>query len=348
MDTTIEYDIDGLYEVRIPDTNVHKKKLFERVDKQGDKIFHIDPKVDSEGRRRYVYAPPEAAKWLFSDVTLIPPEEILHSIKFRDYFSLERFPETRTIYCKTDFLFDGQFHQWLSRQIREPIVLLTGSADYTIDDAVVRQFKTPTIAQWFGTNVTATLPNVRGIPLGITSYDPRTTSPSFLFQYGDRTPYHQTLADDTCLTEAWTRPKTAEHRIYMNFSQGTYRDRPRIWQEFAGHPDLYAVSHDVTLDARRRFFQELRASEYSLCPRGNGIDTHRFWESLYAGTTPIVERSRVYEFFKGLPFVEWPRMTPSALPPSPPPKPYNYHKLYVSYWIEQIERASVAATVFSA
>jgi len=29
-----------------------------------------------------------------------------------------------------------------------------------------------------------------------------------------------------------------------------------------------------------------------ICPRGNGIDTHRFWECLYRGVVPIVKDSQ--------------------------------------------------------
>jgi hypothetical protein len=44
-------------------------------------------------------------------------------------------------------------------------------------------------------------------------------------------------------------------------------------------------------------FGRLSPSEYSTvaanyrfiaCPRGNGIDTHRFWETLYRGSLPVV------------------------------------------------------------
>lgn len=31
--------------------------------------------------------------------------------------------------------------------------------------------------------------------------------------------------------------------------------------------------------------------EFVACPRGNGIDTHRFWETLYRGSVPVVKRS---------------------------------------------------------
>jgi hypothetical protein len=347
-------DIGDIYEVRIPDTNAHKKTLFDTVDQKGDKIVHIDPTVDAEGHRRYVYATPEAAKRLFSDPANVPPEEIIHSIKFRDYFSLERFSETQTIYCKTDFLFNHHFHRWLTHLHWPPskrLVLITGSADYTIDDAVVRQFKTPAIAHWFGTNVTAANdPNVHGIPLGIASYDPREVSSSFLFRFGDTSEYHQILSRDISFQEVCQTPRTNQHKLYMNFSKDTYHDRIRIWDEFVNHPWVHSGTHAITFEGRMAYLKELRASEYSLCARGNGQDTYRFWESLYVGTTPIVEHSRLNAFFHGLPFIEWPRMIVGALDApllSVSTEGRNYQKLYISYWIEQIERASVEATVLS-
>jgi hypothetical protein len=36
------------------------------------------------------------------------------------------------------------------------------------------------------------------------------------------------------------------------------------------------------------YLKELSEHYFSLCIRGNGIDTHRFWESLYLGTIPVI------------------------------------------------------------
>lgn len=46
--------------------------------------------------------------------------------------------------------------------------------------------------------------------------------------------------------------------------------------------------------------------KFIACPRGNGIDTHRFWESLYRGSIPIVKVSDWSQNLKSLnlPFVE--------------------------------------------
>lgn len=40
------------------------------------------------------------------------------------------------------------------------------------------------------------------------------------------------------------------------------------------------------------FDKTSRNYNYMICPRGNGIDTHRFWECLYKGVIPIVKDSQ--------------------------------------------------------
>jgi hypothetical protein len=40
--------------------------------------------------------------------------------------------------------------------------------------------------------------------------------------------------------------------------------------------------------------------QFIACPRGNGTDTHRFWEALYRGSVPVVKRSAWSESIKDL------------------------------------------------
>ena len=37
---------------------------------------------------------------------------------------------------------------------------------------------------------------------------------------------------------------------------------------------------------------------FVICPPGNGIDTHRFWEALYLKTIPIIEKNEISRFLK--------------------------------------------------
>ena len=40
---------------------------------------------------------------------------------------------------------------------------------------------------------------------------------------------------------------------------------------------------------------------FCACPKGNGVDTYRFWEALYLGTIPIVDYGKFYDQFGDLP-----------------------------------------------
>jgi len=46
--------------------------------------------------------------------------------------------------------------------------------------------------------------------------------------------------------------------------------------------------------------------KFIACPRGNGTDTHRFWETLYRGSIPVVKRSKWSESMEslGLPLIQ--------------------------------------------
>lgn len=45
------------------------------------------------------------------------------------------------------------------------------------------------------------------------------------------------------------------------------------------------------------YLKLLGTFEFAICPEGNGIDTHRFWECLYLKTVPICLRNNVTEYY---------------------------------------------------
>ncbi len=46
---------------------------------------------------------------------------------------------------------------------------------------------------------------------------------------------------------------------------------------------------------RKRYIKDLSLYKYNICPSGEGVDTHRFWESLIVKTIPIVKKSDFIE-----------------------------------------------------
>lgn len=56
----------------------------------------------------------------------------------------------------------------------------------------------------------------------------------------------------------------------------------------------------------KKYSNLVREYSHIACPRGNGIDTHRFWETMYRGLIPIVKRSAWSQSLEelGLPFLQ--------------------------------------------
>jgi hypothetical protein len=46
------------------------------------------------------------------------------------------------------------------------------------------------------------------------------------------------------------------------------------------------------------FTEKMNRSKFVVCPMGFGIDTHRFYESVWMGCTPIVTSSGLDELYK--------------------------------------------------
>jgi len=80
---------------------------------------------------------------------------------------------------------------------------------------------------------------------------------------------------------------------------------------------LKAFSHLASSTNKEypEYLSELSEHYFCLCPRGNGLDSHRFWESLYLGVIPVIVNNShtssknfvdyLKKFFgESLPFVE--------------------------------------------
>jgi len=76
--------------------------------------------------------------------------------------------------------------------------------------------------------------------------------------------------------------------IFINLNSNTYPYRETVKQE------CKKLKLNIsTILPFKEYLQELSIHKYSLCIRGNGLDTHRFWESVYLGVIPIVLNDEV-------------------------------------------------------
>jgi hypothetical protein len=77
---------------------------------------------------------------------------------------------------------------------------------------------------------------------------------------------------------------TKTHLLYVNFSSSTHEGRKKIIDAVSQVPKV-TLGEPVDFES---YLMQMAKHKFCLCPRGNGIDTHRFWEAQYLNTIPIV------------------------------------------------------------
>jgi hypothetical protein len=156
------------------------------------------------------------------------------------------------------------------------------------------------LARWFAQNVTVAHPRLEPLPIGISNT---------MWPHGALGPLARAARRQTRRRRTQT--------IFVQFSMATHPSRgPALDALRANFPD--AVSDGAPALSWRSYLDALGSCRFAACPRGNGLDTHRFWESQYLGVVPVVERTMLAEHWssQGLPVVivdDWCEVTPQRL-----------------------------------
>jgi hypothetical protein len=190
------------------------------------------------------------------------------------------------VFCKIDEVM--RFFEWV-RLTRRRVVLVTGQGDFPCDEW--RQgFLPANVVHWFATNVTQQHPRITALPLGLGS------------------PSSPTTLTPEAISEARQEARPRDRWLYVNFRPDTNPAvRGPIFEFFQNRREAW-ISFDPPGErgSNRRFLDQILRHRFVLCPPGNGVDTHRMWESLVAGAIPVVLRSQAMKPFESLPilFVE--------------------------------------------
>lgn len=81
-----------------------------------------------------------------------------------------------------------------------------------------------------------------------------------------------------------------ELRPYANFSPATFsREREGLLDLCNSTPWVKVGNMEVTTEGRLNYLREMKRYGLVVCPRGNGLDTHRFYEALALGVLPVVK-----------------------------------------------------------
>lgn len=225
--------------------------------------------------------------------------------------------ENQIIYCHADYV-EGFFELFKDIEYKN-LSLITSQSDRKITKSLFRK-KPKCIRKWYSTNVNYINKNLIPIPLGIAPY--RNTKSVVFSDF-------ELLKEDNLKTKS----------IYLNFNTNTnYFHRLRAKQSAIKKTGVKFTENKNYLE----YLTELMSYKFSICPWGNGYDTHRFWESLYSGTIPITKSHLIFESFRPLPMIlvkNYKQLSEVNLDLNF--NEYNLEKLKISWWINKIRNSNI-------
>ena len=179
------------------------------------------------------------------------------------------------IFCKTDFI-ETVFNE--VKNNKDTYTLITHQSDYEINERIFN-YKPKNIINWYAQNVNYKHENLIPIPIGLENH------------FG---PSKGSSIDIKVLENYKIQDSYAKNNLlYTNFNVNNHQDRYN-WQNQINSLNLNIINKKKSFSD---YTDDLKNSYFCASPRGNGIDCHRTWESLYYDCIPIVPRHFIYDSF---------------------------------------------------
>jgi hypothetical protein len=177
----------------------------------------------------------------------------------------DNYNNPKLIFCYTH-LVEKLYEQFAKFQNK--FILISHNSDYNITDIHKYIGEHPKIIHWFTQNLGIIHPKISFIPIGIANS---------CWPHGNESNFRNILS----------QPLTKSFTVYFNFRVQTNKEKRQPCKDIlenAGLQFIPDLSAEMYLDV-------LSKHQYSICPEGNGIDSHRIWESLLLKTIPIMLRN---------------------------------------------------------
>lgn len=240
-------------------------------------------------------------------------------------------------YYKTDFILnDGMWRgKKINRYQMNSDILVNGHSDFEINQALAYVLSLKNKPKFiYSINSNNTAKNTLGLPLGITN-DCMDSE------------IHKILGNLDMMKEVYVekiknKEEFRKNLVLLNINKSTHPERSYVFDKFSSESYVTLSLPDVSMEGRRKYLLDITEHEFVLCPRGNGVDTHRLWETLYMERIPIVTYEDAHASFVGLPILfinSWNQVSESFLREKLieiKSKKWMWNKVYLDYWMKML------------
>jgi hypothetical protein len=245
-------------------------------------------------------------------------------------------------YYKRDFLFKAG--KWRGELVLPLLVdprkyigkkLVVGHSDIKLDFRQQKFLKALGVSRIYSVNSVPWKNFAVSLPLGLSNDS-------------NESDLHQILGNRSHLIEASEGsnfPSDFSNTVYANFtSENNLEARNELLKIIRNNQNIVFDVPVFSDLGRVDYLKKLRTHNFVLCPEGNGVDTHRLWETLYMGGIPIIKANHYMNaLVKDLPVLvvnEWKQVLDSNFLELAyfqlRNDTFNYDKLFWPYWQQLI------------
>ncbi len=226
--------------------------------------------------------------------------------------------ENDLIFCNSNFI-ESLFNELNKIDNLQNLKLITNQTDRKIDEKIFNT-KPKCISEWYSINVNYVHQSLIPIPLGLSN------------DYSRKNLLYEDYKNLSVNKEKQTF-------IYSNFQVNTnYFHRTKVKNKLKDNP--IAIFDNPNLE-NNKYIQNLMLYKFVVAPLGNGPDSHRIWETLYAGSIPIVFNSPTFTTLSDLPHIyihDISQLKNPHIIETTNYKKFNFDKLNIDWWINKIRK----------
>lgn len=239
--------------------------------------------------------------------------------------SVVNLPNKSIIWCKIDYV--ERIFPVLSQVKDKNYILITHCGDREVTFETFN-LKPSCIKKWFAQNVLVQDPDLIPLPIGIENHEGINKGSYTDFNLFEKEAFDFEIKNKII------------NKIYCNF-RSTHFSRFQTTNTLI-KKNIGMFESNISY---QKYIESMKNFLFIASPRGNGIDSHRTWESLYFGSIPIVEKHFMYDTYKNLPIIQidnWENLSLEML------QPYiekyknkaifnNMQELTLQYWLKKIK-----------
>ena len=237
----------------------------------------------------------------------------------------EKIDEPIIVYCHIHHV-ERLFSEMV---VDNPIILVTHNSDHSLDDKLF-SMRPKNIIKWYSQNVMVEDPIVESIPIGL-----------------ENERWFPKIQKKNKILNMVSRIKKYKNLMYMNHSVRTNPTQRGLPYQLFGNKNWSTSVRGTNGQNFESYIDNIYNHKFVLCPNGNGVDTHRLWETLYLKSIPIVTSSVNTKFYEDLPILivnNWGEVNQGLLEnffevvsKKVDSEEYNLNKLKVDYWLNKIK-----------